>query len=280
MITAIGALLVAAATFAQQTDTTFAVPAGARLEVNNMSGPVQVTAWDRDAVRVRARHASTTTVDIDRTGNVVRLRVRSDRGMPSADLDVSVPRSMSIDVDGTFTNATVTGTTSQVAVRTVHGNVTVRGGSDVRAEAVQGAVTVENASGTVEAKSVNQHVRVSGARGDVRAEAINGNIAFERIQSSNVRGATVNGRVSYDGTIRDGGRYNLVSHSGDVVLVFPAGANATLSLATMSGEFNSELPLQVTESRPGRRITTVVGTGSARVELETFSGRVRITRAQ
>jgi DUF4097 and DUF4098 domain-containing protein YvlB len=217
-------------------------------------------------------------VQIDRTGNVVSLRVRADRGMPRAALEVTVPRSMAIHIDGMSTDASVRGTANSIAVRTVHGDITVSDGTDIRAEAVQGAVTVENARGTVDARSVNRGVRVAGATGDVRAEAINGNVSLERIQSSLVRASTVNGRISYDGSIRDGGRYSLVSHSGDVVLVIPAGANATLSLATMSGEFESDVPLVFSESRPGRRITTVVGTGSARVELETFSGRVRIQR--
>jgi hypothetical protein len=42
MIATLGVLALAATTLLQQSDTTFPVPAGARIEINNMHGQVQV----------------------------------------------------------------------------------------------------------------------------------------------------------------------------------------------------------------------------------------------
>jgi DUF4097 and DUF4098 domain-containing protein YvlB len=272
-------LALAAAAFVQQTDTTFAVRAGTRLEVENMRGEVRITSWDRNTVRVRATHAARGGVEISERGAVLHVRSRAEHGMPTADIEVTVPRSLRVGVKGTFVSTRIDGVGGPVEVSTVHGDIDVRGASDVRVEAVQGSVRVENATGDVEARSVNEDVRVIGARGNVRAETINGKVQIEGSQSSNVRGAAVNGTVSYAGVIRDGGRYSFTSHSGDVVVAVPDGVNATVTLATIAGEFRSELPIQLTEARPGRRVTVTLGTGSAQLELESFSGRVRLTRA-
>jgi hypothetical protein len=199
---------------------------------------------------------------------------------PSASIELTVPRGMAVDIGGIFLDADVEGTVAAVSVRTVNGDVTVRGGSTVRIESVMGSVMAHGATGSVDARSVNKNVRVIDAGGDVRAEAVTGDVTLERIRSSRVEAGTVTGRVSYSGAFADGGRYSFTSHSGEVVVAVPAAANATLSLATMSGQLVADFPIQVTEARPGRRLSLVLGSGSAAVVLESFSGRVRVIRAE
>ena len=45
---------------APKTDETVAVQRGGRLSINNFAGEVIVRTWDKDAVRVVARHQSRT----------------------------------------------------------------------------------------------------------------------------------------------------------------------------------------------------------------------------
>jgi hypothetical protein len=297
MIATMGALALAAATLLQQVDTTFPVPAGARIDIDNMNGQVQVRTWSRDAVRVHVQRQANAHVQISTTGSVVRVETRpgtavpvragapgatapEHAGRPTAAIVLTVPRGMAVDIGGVFLDADVEGTAAGVSVRTVHGDVIVRGGSTVRIESVLGSVTTDGATGSVDARSVNKDVRVIDARGDVRAEAVNGNVILERIRSARVEAGTVTGGVSYAGALADGGRYSFTSHSGDVTVAVPAAANATLSLATMSGQLVADFPIQLTEARPGQRLSVVLGSGSAAVEVKSFSGRVRVIRAE
>ena len=90
---------------------------------------------------------------------------------------------------------------------------------------------------------------------------------------------TVNGDVIYEGTVQDGGRYLLSSHNGNITFAVPQGSNATLSVATFAGEFEADFPVTLTEaSSGGKRFSFVLGSGSARVELESFGGTIHLRR--
>ncbi len=103
--------------------------------------------------------------------------------------------------------------------------------------------------------------------GDVDASTVNGD----------VDASTVNGDVEYTGTIRDGGRYSIATHNGDITVAIPEGSNVTVSVASFSGDFESAFPVQLTETRR-KRFTFVLGSGKARMELESFSGTIALER--
>ena len=91
--------------------------------------------------------------------------------------------------------------------------------------------------------------------------------------------STVDGGIEYDGTITDGGRYRLTSHDGDVSVSMPERANATISVATFSGDFDSCFPVTLGPGpKQKHRFTFTLGTGSARVELESFDGSIKLCR--
>ncbi len=52
----------------------------------------------------------------------------------------------------------------------------------------------------------------------------------------------MNGDVEYDGPVRNGGRYSLSSHNGDLTLVVAEGTNASVAVSTFNGEFESDFP--------------------------------------
>ena len=58
---------------APQTDETVAVQKGARLTVNNFAGEVIVHTWDKDSLRVIARHQPRTRVSVRPTSAGVSL---------------------------------------------------------------------------------------------------------------------------------------------------------------------------------------------------------------
>jgi hypothetical protein len=90
----------------------------------------------------------------------------------------------------------------------------------------------------------------------------------------------VSGEVGFAGPIRDGGRYRFQSHSGDVTIRPDGAMNATISVQTFSGDLESDFPVTLTRSgrlRP-REFEFTVGTGSARLQLASFSGTIYLRR--
>src|SRR6266550_1457928 len=64
-------------------------------------------------------------------------------------------------------------------------------------------------------------IKVDGAQGEITAETVNGDITLIQIESANAEANTVNGDITYDGTIKDGGRYRFGTHDGDVRVSVP-----------------------------------------------------------
>jgi DUF4097 and DUF4098 domain-containing protein YvlB len=264
-----------------QADTTITVPATARLDVQTQGGEIIVDTWARNEVRVQAAHGSRDQIRVVTSGQVVRVRAEPTSGnVGIVDYRITVPVGMDLDLSGVYADILVRGTRGQVRAQTVHGDVTVNGGSgQVSAEAVQGMVLVEGARGTVNARSVAGQVRMRDVQGDITAQAVSGAVVLENVQSANVSASSVSGQVFYDGPIAAGGRYSFTSHSGGVTVAVPANPNATFSIAQLSGSFTSSLPglaTASTGSSAGRRRTLTAGDGSAVVELESFSGSIRV----
>lgn len=280
MLTTAALALAAVAGFQQRTDTTVTVPAGARLSISNHAGTIRVSAWDRAEMRVRAAHGSRDRVEIDVRGAVVRVKANRRYGLPSfVEYDITVPRTMAVDLDGVETDITIEGVGGDISAGSVEGGVTVRGaGGAVKINSVEGDMIVDGGRGRISVEGVDGSVQITGARGEITVETVDGDVTLENIESANVDVGTVEGTITYQGTIQDGGRYRLTSHEGDVVVTAPAGLNATVSVATFEGSFEADpaFRVQLTSARPGRRFSFTLGTGSARMELETFEGEIRL----
>jgi DUF4097 and DUF4098 domain-containing protein YvlB len=269
---------------APQTDQAVPVSRGTRLTVDNHAGEVVVRTWDKDSLRVQARHASRARVNIRTTPAGVRVSASSQNGPPgSVDYEITAPAWMPMRIEGEFLFVTVDGAQSEVAVETVRGDIVLKGGSgSISAKSIQGEIVVEGGRGKIHLSSVNEGIKVTGASGEITAETTNGSINLARIESSSVNVATVNGNVTYEGTLADNGRYSFSTHNGDITMTVPETANASFSVRTYSGEFGTSLPVKGpdrSEQRRGKRVTYTLGNGSAEVEMESFGGAIRLRRA-
>ncbi|MEX2280887.1 MAG: DUF4097 family beta strand repeat-containing protein [Gemmatimonadota bacterium] len=266
----------------QQTDTTVSVRPSARLELENFGGSVVIRGWDRNEVRVRASHGRREPIRVygGPSSAVVRIEAEGRSGIPrSVDFEINAPAEMSLKLSGTYTDIDVQGMRGEVDCETTQGDVIVSGGSGrVRLESIQGKVVLSNARGRIDVSSVNQGIYVKDVSGDVVAESVNGAIILEGIQSSNVDAASVNGIIVYDGTIRDGGNYLMASHNGAIWIVVPERTNAKFSVSTYNGRMDASFPVTMNRTASQRHFSFVIGSGSAEVDIESFSGGVRLRR--
>jgi DUF4097 and DUF4098 domain-containing protein YvlB len=264
----------------QQIDSTVPVERGQRLAISTYAGEIAVKTWNRNAVRVVADPDSRATVEIDRSATQVSVRTQRRRGGPSmVDLQITAPAWMALDLSGVYTDVTVAGARGPISVETVQGEVDVEGGDGlVSLRSVQGSVDLRGAKGSIEVNSVNEDVTVSGSSGEVTAETVNGSVTLSRVEGSSVTATSVNGDLEYDGPIRDSGRYTFSTHNGDITLTVAEGTNASVAVSTFNGEFTSEFPVTIKETRKGKRFSFTIGSGSAQVTLESFQGSIELVR--
>jgi DUF4097 and DUF4098 domain-containing protein YvlB len=265
-----------------QTDQTVAVTRGAKLRITNFAGEVILHTWDKDSLRVQARHQSRARVNIRTSEGGVTITSSSTAGpLGSVDYDITAPAWMAVRIEGQFNFTTVDGVQGEVSVETVRGDINIKGGTGtVTAKSIEGQITVEGARGKINVSTVNEGIKISGSSGDIVAETTNGDIALSNIQSSAVEINTVNGSILYDGTTNDKGSYRFATHNGNITIAVPETANITFSIRSYSGSFYNSLsglkgppPREV---RSGRRATFTLGTGSADVEAESFGGAIRL----
>ncbi len=229
---------------------------------------------------IHAEHGSRGSIEASLAGSTLTLRAGSRHGAPSVvDFDITVPQDMALTLSGTYTEIEVDGVRGAINAETVDGSIDVTGGSGIiTLHSVQGSVTLADATGRVEVNSINESVELSNVSGQIKAETTNGNMTLMGIKSSSVEAITINGDVEYDGTITDGGTYSLSSHNGDITVSVPEGANVTLSVATANGDIDASFALPFRGTREKHRYTFKLGSGSARMEAESFQGDINLRR--
>lgn len=268
-----------------RTDQTIDVVKGTRLLLTNNAGEVIVRTWDRDAVRVQANHSMREQIDIQTAESALRVRGRAQRGANGlVDYRVTVPTWMPVSLTGTYLEADVAGTSAEVTVETVGGNVKVSGGSGaVSVRSVEGTITVEKTTGSVKANAVNEGIHLTNTQGEVVAESINGDVIIDNAQTSSLEVSTVNGDVTFNGSVRESGVYRLTTHGGDMRVGLGGAANAIVFVRTFKGDFSADFPIQLpdgqSDSRGSKRFNFTLGAGSARIELQSFNGDIHLARA-
>ena len=266
----------------QSTDTTVAAQRGARLSVNNYGGEVRIRTWNESRVRIRADHSSRDRIDVSAGPSVISVE-SSGRMGPShmVEYEITVPAWMAVSVEGVYVDIDIAGVQADVSTETVEGDVVLQGGNgSIDLTSVEGSITVTGARGRIRANSIESDVRLTNVNGEITAETVDGDIIIDGAESSAVEASSTDGDILYIGTIKDGGRYALITHDGDVSIAVPEGTNATFTVATFDGSVDASFPMSVNPGQVDRkrRYSFKLGSGSARVELESFDGDLLLRR--
>lgn len=284
---------------AQQTgpwriDTTVTLARGGTVDLSLVSGDITVTAGTGDQVRVRGMSERVPFV-FERSTSAVRVRLensncdgkrgRHDDCNGEERLEVSVPTGTRVIGNSVSGTVRVRGVNGEIEAQSVSGDVEVDG-AQRRADlhSVSGDVTGRSLQGNVRAQSVSGDVELQSVTGEVNAESVSGDVTLRGMRSDRVEVETVSGEVLYDGSFSRDGRYDFKSHSGDVRLVMPADAAASLEVRTFSGDIDSDFQMTLDAGSDAgrhrdRNMSFKLNGGGARITAETFSGTVNLERA-
>jgi len=277
-----------------------------RVSLSNISGTVVVTGvaggeMTIDAVKHGAR-ASLDRVRIvidDRPGRV-DISTEYDRLWRSNNVDVdytvSVPEDAALDVKSVSGDVRITGVKGSVRAQAVSGNVTTNNASRLEwAKSVSGDVVLAGVAhdGDLSLQSVSGRVRATGlkVRG-LDVTTVSGDISLDAATVDRLNARIVSGTFEYAGALAPNGRYDVNTHSGDIRFTLSGNTGFELNATSFSGEIRSAMPLTVgggnggfgapgrSRSRrgPGESLNGTFGDGSARLELRSFSGSVVISK--
>jgi len=214
-------------------------------------------------------------IDIQVTEGANRLEVRTvvprPRNFPgSVDYTITIPRDV------------------RVTVRTLAGTVRATNVSSELLKSVSGDIDIVDGSAVdaVTASTVSGNIRVRGFRGrTVQFGTVTGDIHVEDVQADRLTVRAVNGNIDYAGDLARSGRYEFVTHSGDIRLMLAGATGFEVQANSFSGNVRSDFPIGRRSGREGGRASVTprglrgtFGDASAMLVLRAFSGNIVVGR--
>jgi len=270
-------LLLALPASAHRVEKRFTVNSRPVVIVRNSHGRIDVKSWKRMEVLVVGTHGSEKCeVVTEQAGNRIEARTRLNGQNLSpaemeANFEITVPEESELQVHND---------SGVIIVERVYGDMTFDTiAADVRLQEVYGFLVVKMTGGSL---------FCTKCAGRLEASSISGNIQLFQPQLDFARVQSTSGNILFDGELRRG-TYSLKNYNGIIELRFSPDDSFDLKASTVLGSIENQAQLQSDPHGSGstrRQIprastasNSFIGTfkeGHARVELSTYSGKIRI----
>ena len=216
-------------------------------------------------------------VEVDQSGaNNQRVELRThvlSEQKPTAeeagvDYEISVPGDVSVNVTTTSAPINADGLTGDIGLSSETGQITVRNSSKahVRVRSMTGGVILNN---------------VTLSR--VEIQSAGGMAMLTKVTGQRVSVGTTSGNIEYHGDFSGGGDYILTTHSGGIDVTLPQTASVDLTARSTKGSVENDFPLEEKSHnsftpQSGRSFAGTSNSGSSSVELQSFSGKIRVKK--
>jgi DUF4097 and DUF4098 domain-containing protein YvlB len=270
-------------------EQTFEVEPDVRVDVEIMTGKIELRGIDVNEVRVHAKGQ----LRVDGSRRRVSLRAPSASWLPwtsPVDVEVAIelPRKSRITARTINGGIKAEGVEGELDLHAANGAIEVKGApEEAYLETMNAAIKFEGERSGVVAKTLNGEIELKGVSGEVSANTVSGRIKVEGEQIERAELRTMAGEIELDSSLAKGARVNARSFSGPVVLRLPEGTSARFEVQSYSGGIESGFAARLDGDDdggarrswgpgPGRPLSFVVGDGDARISIESFSGGVKI----
>jgi len=272
------------------------------LYLTNISGQIEVLTWKDAQVKIEAlktskadtvdkakENAAKVTIEVTNEADRVSVETKypkrtggfwgGDQINVSVDYKVWIPEQAAVELKSVSGDVKVAAIGGAANVNCVSGNVDLGGAAGADVDLVSGDLTLANITGDAFLKAVSGNIEASGVKGSIEVEAVSGDIKLLDISGAQTVGAkSVSGNITYTGALKEGGRYEIMTHSGDVRMVIPAGSAFELEANTFSGDIDSDFAITVVGKMSPREVHGTVGKGGTTIILKSFSGNVDLKK--
>ncbi|MGP8141690.1 MAG: DUF4097 family beta strand repeat-containing protein [Terriglobales bacterium] len=235
-------------TLTEEFHKVYPLSAQGRVAIENINGPVHITGWDRNEVKVDAVKSAWTKERLDETKIVINA------GQENISIRTEYPghdHSFNFGGDGEHQNP----------------------GS------VEYTITVPRQARLDEIKLINGLLDVQGVSGEIRASCING-----QLQAHNLQGpaelSTINGELEASVNQVPSSELKLSSVNGRLRVTLPSNVQAEIEASTVSGSISDDFGLSVTRHQfVGHSLHGQLGGGGTLVKLSNVNGAIEIRHA-
>jgi DUF4097 and DUF4098 domain-containing protein YvlB len=187
-------------------------------------------------------------------------------------------------------SVTVKGVNGSINIQTGTGNIVIEEIGSKEITTAVSLIEITTGNGNVKIHNVKDDVRIVAINSKINLDCVKGDVSIRDTSSQililNVGGdvevSTSNGRANFVGAIRSDGRYRLKTLSGVVLMAIPDSIGFSALLTSYKGRIETDFNLQGGSQSSSRKTISRVagrfGDGSARIELDSFEGRVQLSK--
>jgi DUF4097 and DUF4098 domain-containing protein YvlB len=282
LLTAAAALTLGICTAAAQaTDTRqeakIDIAPGGALNVVSGGGSVTLRSGAGHQVLVSyVVHSDKVEVDKNTSADKQRVELRTHAlpgQKPTADearvdYEITVPAGISVNVSTTSAPITADSLSGDIGISSETGQVTVT-------NVTKSHLHVRSMTATVNFSNVTM------SRVDIQSAG--GAVLLRNVSGQRISVGTTSGNIDYHGDCSGGGDYILTTHSGAIDVTLPPTASVDLTARSTNGPVENEFPLQEKSHnsfvpKQGRSFAGTSNSGSSSVELQSFSGKIRVKK--
>ncbi len=265
----------------------------ARVSISNIAGSVNVIAWDRHEVAVSGRLGDGAK-PLAITGSNGNLEIRvepqggsgwlnwgGDSKMGPTTLELRVPKGASLEVDVISAPLVIDGMDGgNIEINTISGKARINARTpSLKVDSVSGGIEQAGRATRAELQSVSGDILAPALGSEAELQTISGRIQATGGPWKKLSLSTVSGDVQLKGGLAAGGDIRIDSMSGDVQLQLPANTVGKLHASSFSGNLRSDFGTpKEPEHGPGSSLDVRLGDGSGKIDIETFSGDLRVRR--
>jgi len=228
---------------------TYPLSATGRVSLENINGGVQIKVWDRPAVQVdaikrayRRDRLAEAKIEVSTTEENIRIKTE----YPDENQNFR-------SGEGRYNNPAIVDYTLTVPRKAALESI----------ELINGAIDIDGVEGNVKASSINGKVTAKGLAGEARLSTINGplQVTFTQLDESKA--------------------IELGSVNGNLTLVIPSNANASIRAGTVHGGISTDFGLKIKHGEyVGHSLDGQIGNGGPHIKLGNVNGGIRISHAQ
>lgn len=276
---------VSGASAQESVDRTLPAPADGTVAIENVAGSIRIEGSDDSQVRVTGTLGKgTERLEFENTGRRTLVKVvlpRHTRHVEATDLVVHVPRRSEIEAEGVSAAITVNGITGELDLQTVSGEVIVAADPrELRAQTVSGDISLRATCDEMAVATVSGNVSVEGSGNSLEVSTVSGDATLRVDRVGRLRCSSVSGDLEFAGAPAADASFQVESHSGNVRLELPGDVSADFEISTFSGDIDNafgQKAKRASKYAPGRELQFSTGSGDAKLDITTFSGDVVLT---
>jgi DUF4097 and DUF4098 domain-containing protein YvlB len=279
--------LTAAAVAQEKIDETRPLDADGHVVISNVAGSVTVRGWNKQEVQVTGtlgKNAKKLEIEGDRQRLKIKVVLpdKRDRDMEDTILEVKIPRGGRLEVSSVSADIDVDEVRGKIDLESVSGDMHVLGQPEqLEVESVSGTLDLSVGTDFVKAQTVSGDITLDGAKGEVSIETVSGDVKVKGGAFTRVGFNSVSGDLKLEGELAKQGSYEFDNHSGDVTLLLSGNPDADFDISTFSGDIRNDYgqnAARSSEYTPGKQLQFTLGSGLARVKINTFSGDVMLRK--